>query len=64
MRASHLDSRGEMLEILQLVAEKGLKSWVEEIQIHEEGLEEAVNRMRNSDVHYQFTLTGYDKVFK
>lgn len=61
--ASHLGSRKEMLAMLQLAADKGLKSWVEELQIGEEGLKEAMLRMKKGDVRYRFTLTGYDKVF-
>lgn len=60
--ASHLGSRREMLE-MQLAAVKDLKGWVQEIQISEEGLKEAVLGMKNGDVHYRFTLTSYDKVF-
>jgi alcohol dehydrogenase (NADP+) len=63
MSASHLGSRREMLEMLQLAADKGLKSWVEEIPIGEEGLKEAIVRMKKGDVRYRFTLTGYEKVF-
>jgi alcohol dehydrogenase (NADP+) len=39
--ASHLGSRKEMIQMLQLAADKGLKSWVEEIPISEKGLTEA-----------------------
>lgn len=39
--ASHLGSRKEMIRMLQLAADKGLKSWVEEIPISEKGLAEA-----------------------
>jgi len=64
MGATHLGSRREMLEMLQLAADKGLKSWVETIDISEKGLKEAVTRLqKNADVRYRFTMTGYDKVF-
>ena len=63
MGASHLGSRREMLEMLQLAADKGLKSWVEEIPIGEAGLKEAITRMQKGDVRYRFTLTGYEKAF-
>ncbi|KAF3491713.1 oxidoreductase [Arthroderma uncinatum] len=63
MGASHLGSRREMLEMLQLAADKGLQSWVEEVQIGETGLKDAVIRMKGGDVRYRFTLTGYDSVF-
>jgi alcohol dehydrogenase (NADP+) len=39
--ATHLGSRKEMIRMLQLAADKGLKSWVEEIPISEKGLAEA-----------------------
>lgn len=39
--ATHLGSRKEMIRMLQLAAENGLKSWVEEIPISEEGLADA-----------------------
>lgn len=61
--ATHLGSRREMLQMLQLAADKDLKPWVEEVQIGEEGLKQAVTRMKKGDVRYRFTLTGYDKVF-
>ncbi|EGD97837.1 Oxidoreductase, zinc-binding [Trichophyton interdigitale] len=63
MGASHLGSRREMLEMLQLAADKGLQSWVEEVQIGEDGLRDAVTRMKKGDVRYRFTLTGYDAAF-
>ncbi|KAJ6187758.1 hypothetical protein N7519_002666 [Penicillium mononematosum] len=61
--ASHLGSRREMLDMLQLAADRGLKGWVEEIAIGEEGLKEAMLRMKKGDVRYRFTLTGYEKIF-
>jgi alcohol dehydrogenase (NADP+) len=61
--ASHLGSRKEMLQMLNLAAEKGLETWVEEVEINEANLKEAVLRMKKGDVRYRFTLTGYDKVF-
>lgn len=63
MGASHLGSRREMLDMLQLAAEKNLRSWVEEIPIGEDGLKEAITRMQKGDVRYRFTLTGYEKMF-
>ena len=61
--ASHLGSRKEVLAMLDLAVEKGVKSWVEEIEISAEGLKEALTRLHNNDVRYRFTLTGYDKCF-
>lgn len=61
--ASHLGSRKEVLAMLQLAADKGVESWVEEIDIGFDGLKTALTRLHNNDVKYRFTLTGYDKIF-
>ena len=61
--ASHIGSRPEMLKMLKLAADKGLKPMVETLQISEEGCAEAVQRVAKNDVRYRFTLTGYDKAF-
>ncbi len=61
--ASHLGSRKETLAMLQLAADKDIKSWVEEIEISEEGIKEAVTRLKGNDVKYRFTLVGYDQAF-
>lgn len=61
--ASHLGSRKEVLAMLKLAVEKGVTSWVEEVQIGEEGLKSALTRLHANDVRYRFSLTGYEKVF-
>jgi len=61
--ASHLGSRKETIAMLELAAEKGLKSWVEEVPISAEGLKTAVSRLHKNDVRYRFTMTEYDKAF-
>ncbi|KUI68019.1 NADP-dependent alcohol dehydrogenase 6 [Cytospora mali] len=61
--ASHLGSRKEALEMLQLAADKGVRTWIEEIDISKEGLKTAIERCRRSDVRYRFCLTGFDKEF-
>jgi alcohol dehydrogenase (NADP+) len=64
MGASHIGNRPEMEEMFELASKQNIKSWVEEIQISEEGCKEAVERVyKNDNVRYRFTLTGYDKVF-
>jgi len=60
---SHLGSRKEVVAMLQLAADKGIESWVEEIPISVEGLKSALERLHANDVRYRFTLTGYDKCF-
>lgn len=61
--ASHLGNRPEMQAILKLAADKNVKSWIETIDISEKGCAAAVTRVKNNDVRYRVTLTGFDKVF-
>ena len=61
--ASHLGSRKETLQMLQLAADKGIKTWVEEQPIGEESLTNIMKRMTKTDVRYRFCLTDYDKAF-
>ncbi|KAI5296066.1 hypothetical protein KEM52_005841 [Ascosphaera acerosa] len=60
---SHLGNRQEMLDMLNLAAEKGIKAWVEEMPINEQNLAQCVERMRKGDVRYRFTLTKYEDAF-
>lgn len=60
---SHLGSRKEVLAMLDLAVEKGINSWVETIDISEEGLKTALTRLHNNDVRYRFTMVGYEKCF-
>jgi alcohol dehydrogenase (NADP+) len=61
--ASHLGSRKEVLAMLDLAAEKGIKSWVEEVKISPEGLKMAMQRLHKNDVRYRFTMVGYEEAF-
>lgn len=63
MTGSHLGNNQEMNALLKLAAEKGIKPWVETIDISEKGCQEAVERLKENKVHYRFTLTGFDKAF-
>lgn len=57
-------SRGEQL-VFRLVL-KGIltsSSWVETIDISEQGCKEAVEKVYNGKARYRVTLVGYDKVF-
>lgn len=63
MGSSHLGSRRETLEMLQLAADKGIKTWVEELPIGPEGLKEAMTRMDKSKARYRICMTGYDSAF-
>lgn len=61
--SSHLGSRKEMLEMFDLVAEKGIKSWAEEIPLSKEGLQQAMGKLADSSVRYRSCMVGYDEVF-
>ena len=61
--SSHLGSRREMLEMLQLVGDKGIKSWVEEIPISREGLQQAMEKLQKSSVRYRSCMVGFDDAF-
>jgi alcohol dehydrogenase (NADP+) len=61
--AGHLGSRKETLAMLELAAENGIRSWVEEVPISAETLKTVLTRLRKTDVRYRFTMTGYDKCF-
>ncbi|KAI5465029.1 chaperonin 10-like protein [Mariannaea sp. PMI_226] len=61
--SSHLGSRREMLEMLQLAADKGIKSWVEEITISKEGLQKAMDNLKTSSVRYRSCMTNYEEAF-
>lgn len=61
---SHIGNRKEMLEMLDLVSKKNIKSWIQEIPISEAGCKEAVERVHKADnVRYRFCLTDFDKQF-
>ena len=61
--ASHIGSREETLQMLKLAAEKGVKTWVEEVTISAESLSKSLQRLEKHDVHYRFCLTHFDKAF-
>lgn len=61
--SSHLGSRREMLEMLQLAADKGIKSWVETVPISADNLSQTLQKLHKNDVRYRFTMVDYDKEF-
>ena len=63
MGGSNIGNRPEMLAMLKMASEQGIKPFVETIAISEMGCKEAVERLKKNDVRYRFTLTGYDEVF-
>jgi alcohol dehydrogenase (NADP+) len=64
MGASHLGSRPEMEEMLELASSKKINGWIETIPISEEGCKKAVERVANNDnVRYRLTLNNFDAIF-
>ena len=61
--ATNLGSRREVLEMLDLAAAKGIKSWVKEIPISKEGIQKAIKQLENSSVRYRSCLVAYDEAF-
>ncbi len=60
---SHIGSRPEMLAMLKLASDKGIKPMIETVDISEKGCKEAVERVKTSDVRYRFTLVNFNKAF-
>jgi alcohol dehydrogenase (NADP+) len=63
LAGSHLGNHQEMEALLQLAVDKGVRVWVEKLDLSEDGCREAVERVKENKVHYRFTLTGFDKAF-
>jgi alcohol dehydrogenase (NADP+) len=61
---SAVGSKNEVNLMLKLAAEKGVKPWIETIQIGEEGCHTALTRCEKGDIRYRFVYTGFDKAFK
>ncbi|KAG7903598.1 hypothetical protein KL907_003625 [Ogataea polymorpha] len=61
--SSHLGNRPQMLEMLQLAADKKLASWSECLPISEKSIKEVLERCHANDVRYRFVLADYDQKF-
>lgn len=61
--STHLGSRREMLDMFQLAADKGIQSWVEQIPIGREGLQQAMGNLQKSSVRYRSCMVAYDDAF-
>ena len=61
--SSHLGSRRETLDMLNLAAEKGIRTWVEEVPISDKNLAQVMQRLHNNDVRYRFCMTNYADQF-
>lgn len=63
LTGSHLGNHQEMDAMLQLAAEKGVKPWVEVMNISEENCQAAFEGQKANKFRYRCTLAGYDKAF-
>ncbi|KAK9473727.1 chaperonin 10-like protein [Dipodascopsis tothii] len=61
--SSHIGSRKEILEMLDLAATQGIKSWVETIPISAEGCSQGLTKCHDNKVKYRVTLVDYEKAF-
>ncbi|QBM88207.1 alcohol dehydrogenase NADP+ [Metschnikowia aff. pulcherrima] len=62
--SSHLGSKAEATDMLQLAAEKGIRPMIEEVPITEKSCGESLTRCDKNDVRYRFVFTEFDKAFK
>lgn len=53
--SSHIGSKKEAIEMLQLASDKGIKPWIEELPMKD--VKQAVERLKRNDVRYRFILT-------
>ncbi|KAL8358392.1 hypothetical protein RB601_009678 [Gaeumannomyces tritici] len=66
LTGSHLGNHQEMDDMLKLAAEKKLRllrDQTKTIDVSEDGCREAVEKVKNNDVRYPFTLVNFDKAF-
>jgi alcohol dehydrogenase (NADP+) len=63
LTGSHLGNHQEMNDMLRLAADKGIKPWVETLELSEEGCKVAIERVKDNKVRYRFTLTNFDEAF-
>lgn len=61
--ASHIGSRPEVLDMLKLASEKNIQPYIQTLEVGEQGCKEAVERVKDNDVRYRFTLVNFDKAF-
>ncbi|OLL24040.1 NADP-dependent alcohol dehydrogenase 7 [Neolecta irregularis DAH-3] len=63
IEGSRSGSRRDMVSMLKLAAKAKLKSWVDEVEISEEGCRTAIERVRNGEARYRVVLVGHVKAF-
>jgi len=63
MGATNVASRREVLEMLDVAAAHGVKSWVKEIPISTQGIQQAISQIEDGSVRYRSCLVNYDEAF-
>jgi len=61
--STHIGSKKEAIEMLELASKKNLHPMIEEIRISEAGCKKAVEKVKVNDVRYRVTLTGFKEAF-
>ncbi len=61
--SSHLGSRRETLAMLQLAADKSIKTWLEEVPISDKNLATVMTKLQKNNVRYRFCMTNYEDQF-
>jgi len=61
--SSHIGSKKECLEMLNLAVRANVKSWIQEVQIGEVECGKTVEKLYKGEARYRYVFTGYDKVF-
>lgn len=64
VQGSALGSPEQIEYMLNFAAEHKIKPWVETVEINDKSLGEVWKRTEKGDVHYRFTMVGFDKYFK
>lgn len=54
LSGSHIGSKAEVIEMLQGAADKGIKTWIQELPMSKAG--EAVQGVKDNKVRYRFVL--------
>jgi alcohol dehydrogenase (NADP+) len=63
MGASHLGSHVEMIEMLKLAVEKGIRPWVECLEMSTENCKLGLEKCHNNQCKYRVAMVNIDKAF-
>jgi alcohol dehydrogenase (NADP+) len=63
LTATHIGNKVEAVQMLQIAAEKGLKSWIQLVKLSEDGCKQVIEGVKNSQARYRYVLTDFDAAF-